>query len=160
MDMKKKNKKGFTLIELLATIVILTVVMSIGAYSVVNIIKHAQEKNYDLLIDNIMSGAEAYFQECEYVIDGDSELANDTGIECDKIDNHYDITLGELVRYGYIKGNSTDNKNKFTITNPKAKDANISNCVIRINYGGGTIIVTPVTEDDNCPKEYSKVVPE
>ena len=158
--MKKKNKKGFTLIELLATIVILTVVMSIGAYSVVNIIKHAQAKNYDLLIDNIMSGAEAYFQECEYVIDGDSELANDTGISCDKTNDYYNITLGELVQYGYIKGNGTDNNNKFTIVNPKLKDGNnISHCDIKVYSENGKVMILPINIEEPCPNKYSELNP-
>ena len=54
------NNKGFTLVELIATILILALVMSIASYSIINVIRNAKQKNYDLLIDHIKEGAELY----------------------------------------------------------------------------------------------------
>ena len=64
-----KNTKGFTLVELIATIVLLSLVMGIGAFSITQIIKSAKEKDYKLLIENINNAAELYYQECKTTID-------------------------------------------------------------------------------------------
>ena len=48
------NNKGFTLVELIATIVVLALVMGLASYSIVGIIKRSKEKNYELLVTNIL----------------------------------------------------------------------------------------------------------
>ena len=63
------NKKGFTLIELLATIIILALVMSIGAYSITAIIKNSKQKNYELLIGNIKDAAEELYDKVRMYTD-------------------------------------------------------------------------------------------
>ena len=74
MKKYKMNNGGFTLVELLATIVLLALVIGIASYSINAIIKNSQEKNYQLLINNIYDATEVYYQECKYT--------NNTGITC------------------------------------------------------------------------------
>ena len=138
------NRKGFTLIELLATIVVLALVISISTYSVITIIKHAREKNYKLLIENIKDASELYYQECKY--------ANNTGIACSSDGT---VTLGDLVKYGYLKGNGTNESDKYTIVNP-LNNKDISNCMISITYVDGKIVVTSLSSDASCSFEYQE----
>ena len=133
------NNRGFTLIELLATIVLLALVLSIGSIAITSIIKNAKDKNYDLLITNIRDGAEVYYQECKY--------ANNSGITCR---DDMTITLGELLKYGYIKGNDTDSSSKYIITNPH-DDENIGMCTIKITYSNGEVSVDTSESGGSCP---------
>ena len=136
------NNRGFTLVELLATVIILSIVIGIGTIAITSMINNAKNKNYDLLITNIKDGAEVYYQECKY--------ANNSGITCS---DDYTVTLGDLVTYGYVKGNSTDTDNKYTITNP-LDDESISDCKIKITYSNGKVSVGAVTHSGSCPEEY------
>ena len=137
------NNKGFTLIELIVTIVILAIVMSFGAYSIISIINATKEQNYQTLVKNIKSAVESYAIECKY-----SKTDN---IDCtDK-----QITLGELVKYGYLSGNSKDDTTKeYTLINPK-DNKSISNCIVKYAENSkGKITVTAVTTTGSCPKPY------
>lgn len=144
--MKKNilNNKGFTLVELLATIAILALVMGIATFSITVILNKSKEKNYQLLITSIKDAAETYYQECKY--------SNNTGINCNKnTDGSLKTTLGELLTYGYLKGNGTEGKN--VITNPQKNDVDISSCSIIIKYNNGSINVENdnFTVNDTCP---------
>lgn len=145
--MEKLNKKGFTLVELIATIVVLALVVSISAYAITNIINSAKEKNYELLIKNIKDASETYYQECKY--------SNNSGITCNDT-----VTLQELVNYGYLKGNGTED-NKMEIINPK-DNKNIGACSIAVKYENGKLTIKNKTNiesktDDNnsCPQDYN-----
>lgn len=140
--MEKLNKKGFTLVELIATIVVLALVVSIGAYAITNIINSAKEKNYELLIKNIIDASETYYQECKY------KYSNNSGITCN--DN---VTLQDLVNYGYLKGNGTKD-DKMVIVNPK-DNINIGECSIAIKYENGKLTIEDKTNNDSCPKKYN-----
>ena len=137
-----ENNKGFTLIELIATIIILAVVMSIGAYAITNVIRQSREKNYAILIKNIKDGVEVYYQECTY--------SNNSGIECR---DDWTIKLGDLVTYGYVKSNAEDKSGK--LINP-LDDSDISDCTIKVIYNDGEIDITPVGKLNNisCPTSY------
>ena len=148
------NNKGFTLVELLATILVLALVMSIGTFSVLAILKNAKEKNYNLLLNNIKDASELYYQECKYA------NSNNSGITC----NLTKTKLGDLVKYGYLKGNSTvkvsnniKEKDKYTLVNP-INDQNIENCYISVEYISNKIVVTAAANSNsNCPtsNEYN-----
>ena len=132
------NNKGFTLIELIVAIIILSLILSIGAYSIINIVKDSKEKNYETLIRSIKSGAESYAIECQY---NDITCANQ-------------ITLGDLVRYGFLSGNSKNNDKNYTIVDPK-DNKSIADCVINITKNtNGTITITPNNPTGSCPTSY------
>lgn len=143
--MNKMNNKGFTLVELIATIVILAIVMGIGAYSITAIIENSREKDYELLIKEIVNATETYYQECKFV---DNNCDSDS-----------QITLDFLVTHGYLKGNSVktdetnENKEKFILVNPK-DNKEISNCEIKYQYSGGKITVSAVNPTGSCPTSY------
>ena len=148
--MEKLNKKGFTLVELIATIVVLALVVSISAYAITNIINSAKEKNYELLIKNIKDASETYYQECKY------KYSNNSGITCN--DN---VTLQDLVNYGYLKGNGTednkiDNKidNKMKIVNPK-NNKDIGECSIAVKYENGKLTIESMSDNNSCPNDYN-----
>ena len=139
------NRKCFILIELLATIIILALVVSISSYAIASLIKNAKNKNYNLLIKNIKDAGELYYQECRY---GDEASL---GVDCTtQTDGSYHVALGTLVKYGYLKGNETDNNNKYIIVNP-LDNTDISTCMVAIAYQNGTVEVTSLTNTGSCP---------
>ena len=151
------NKKGFTLIELLATLVILGLVMGIASYSIISIINNAKKKNYELLVNNIKGGAEVFYQECRFSMDtvvsmvgGNTTLANNL---CKKSGNSYTVTIGDLVKYGYVKGNKSNNDGTSSIVNTNT-DEDISACVIKVAYTNDKIVITSNSTASKCPKEY------
>lgn len=129
------NKKGFTLIELLATLVILSIVVTIGGVAITRTISNSKEKNYQVLVKNIKSAVETYYHECNY--GGGSISCSDT------------LSLKDLVTYGFISSNGAGG----TLINPK-NDENISSCKIRYTYiaTSNSIIVSDVSGNENCPK--------
>lgn len=146
MKKYKNNNYGFTLVELLATIVLLALVIGIASYSITAIVKNSKEKNYQLLINNIYDSAETYYQECKYT--------NNTGITCTKDDSgNLNTTLEDLLKYGYLKGNSTDDDKNQSIVNPN-DNVNISTCQIKISYLSGTIKVEAINPTGSCPIAY------
>ena len=60
------NKKGFTLIELLAVIVVLGVVLILAMPIILDSINASRNASYKVLMGNIKTAAETYYQECEY----------------------------------------------------------------------------------------------
>ena len=149
--MKKIDNKGFTLVELIATIVLLSLVMGIGAYAITHIINNAKQKDYDLLIENINSAVELYYQECVYAKNG--------YISCPAKDGegyYYDVKLGDLVKYGFLKGNSKitegSDKDMMTLVNPKS-DEKIASCKIRYKYQDGKIEIKADSSSSGCPTD-------
>ena len=135
------SNKGFTLIELLVTIMLLAIVMSIGAYSIVNVINASKDKNYDLLIKNIKNASETYYEECKY--------ANNDRISCNiAADGTITTTLGNLVKYGYLTGNGKNDDNKYDLFDPNTNKL-ISNCQIKIKYNK-QIIITKNSNTDSA----------
>ena len=133
------NNKGFTLIELIASVLLLAVLMTITATSVVSIIQNSKDKSYELLIGNIKVGAQGFFEECENQEADSSTIENCPGRIVDasntsfKIQN-FTITLGDLLNYGFLKSSSVKEnggKEVKIVENPKTNE-DISNCTIKI----------------------------
>lgn len=142
--MKKIGSQGFTLVELIATLVLLSIIMGIGTYSITTIINNSKEKDYELLVKEIVNATEVYYQECRF-----------SNHNCDSDSK---ITLDFLISQGYLKGNSTifddvNDKEVFTIVNPK-DNKNISSCIIEYEYTNGKIKVTAVNPTGSCPRSY------
>ena len=140
--MIRLNRNGFTLIELLAVLMLLAIIMGISGYSIVGVLKSSRENNYNLLIENINSAVEQYYVECKY--------DDKSSITCSD-----QITLGNLVEFGYLKGNSTNDDDTSSLINPK-DNKNIDACVIKYSFSDGKIIIDAVTPrvNESCPTSY------
>ena len=134
---KIKNNRGFTLVELLAVIILLSIIMGIGTFSVTKIINSSKEKDYQKLIGEIGNALEVYYQECKFMNNN-----------CDS-DNT--ITLQFLVENGYLKGNATGNGGNMTLVNPKERDVNISDCQIKYEFENGNIKIEAINQTGSCP---------
>lgn len=126
------NKKGFTLIELLAVIVVLGVVLLLAMPSILDSINASRDSSYKILIGNIKTAAETYYQECEY---GDLSDKNKYGDYACAIDNNtINITIEDLANTGFLKVNDTKEvagKEVKVVLNPK-NNADMSDCQIKI----------------------------
>ena len=47
------NRHGFTLVEMLATIVILSIVLGIASYGIINVIKSSQKKSEKIFVERV-----------------------------------------------------------------------------------------------------------
>ena len=131
--MKKLNRKGFTLIELIAVIVLLSIVSVIGSYTVSSIITNSENKNYELLIKNIFTGVESYYQECKYGEFDSYYLIGDAD-ENGKI-NHNDARICEQYKDGILTGDFSlycDLNNDGTVSNDEIED------ILRYYVGSAT----------------------
>lgn len=165
--MNKLNNKGFTLVELIATIVLLTLAMSIGTYAIINIINNSKEKDYELFIQQVKDASETYYIECVYASNIGTMALHEGEIKATpirRLDENYEnicmvsaseLTLGKLVTAGFLKGNSKKDDGTITVMNPKDKQ-DISNCQIKISYENSKVVVTPVNNNGNtsCPDSY------
>ena len=98
MDMKKKiNNKGFTLIELLAVIAITAIVLGIGTYGIVNLVKKSNKSVSKISLTSIKETANIYSDEAS------DSLWIDPGSGDYK---YYCVTIDELINKGIIKKNA------------------------------------------------------
>lgn len=148
------NKKGFTLVELLATILILAIVVSIAGYSIINIIKSSKNENYKQLINNIKDAAEVYYEECRYSKETLYPAFNNNTSAVNTFCNGT-VSLGDLVKYGFLKGNEKGNNNTYTIVNPN-DNKSIKDCTINVSYNSttGKLTVSKVSGNSSCPSSY------
>lgn len=123
------NKKGFTLIELLAVIVILGVVLTLAMPSILDSINASRDSSYKILIGNIKTAAETYYQECEY---GDLSDESKYGVYACTIDNNtITTTIGDLANTGILKV-PADDSGKLNVTDPRDNKKNLNDCEITI----------------------------
>lgn len=139
--MKRLDNKGFTLVELIAVIVLLALIMGIGSVSITAVLNNSKKKDYELLVGNIKDASENFYIECKY---------NGGISECSQLSSG--ISLGTLVKYGFLTGNEKDG-NTYTLINPIDKK-NIFNCTIKIEYNNGDVIVSAKNPTDSCPTSY------
>ena len=126
----KINKKGFTLIELLAVIVVLGVVLTLAMPSILDSINASRNSSYKILIGNIKTAAETYYQECEY---GDLSDKNKYGDYACAIDNNtINITIEDLANTGILKVSESDENNKLVVLDPRDTTKNLNSCGIQI----------------------------
>lgn len=153
-DMKKIDRRGFTLVELLAVIILLSIIMGFGSYAVIGIINNTKEKSYQQLVGEIKNAVEVYYLEC---VEPPKDNTGNFLVNCpNKGENgFYNISLGDLVTYGYLKGNGTDSNDKTILVNPK-DNVNISSCEINYKYDGENVMVNAVDGETNesCPTSY------
>ena len=144
----KNDKKGFTLIELLAAIILLAIVMSISAVSVIGVINKSKSKSYDSLIEYAKIGAKSYFEECDNKeIIGSTESSK---IDCNKLDdNKLTLTFGDLLTYGFLVSSSKKNDSKI-VENPYNNE-NMNSCKIIVTK---TVINGNVSYNYNFEDKY------
>ena len=54
------NRKGLTLVELLATLVALSLVLGIGAYSMISVVRHTKKRSEDAFANSIKDALDIY----------------------------------------------------------------------------------------------------
>ena len=120
-----RNKKGFTLVEVISAIVILSIIITLGVFSITKVRSNILEKQYNNIKLEIELAAEKYYSDTE-----SKEVYVDT-----------------LIKEGYLKA---DNKS-MTITDPR--DKTILNCyIVTINDDekGSLGTENNVLENGNC----------
>lgn len=124
------NKKGFTLIELLAVIVVLGVVLTLAMPSILDSINASRDSSYKILIGNIKTAAETYYQECEY---GDLSDKNKYGVYACTIINGNTINtkIEALANTGILKV-SADDSGSLIVKDPRDTTKNLNSCGIQI----------------------------
>jgi len=98
---KEKERKGFTLIELLATIVIITLVFTIGFVFISDIFDSSNEAMDGINEKTILSVVE------DYVLEFREEVTWNEG-EDKEGNTGFCITLDSLINYGYFEGNEEE----------------------------------------------------
>lgn len=155
------NRKGFTLIELLAVIILIAIIAVLIVPSALKSVEKSKEASYNILIKNILTAAELYYQECEY---GDLKEESKYGIYACKFDinnnNAINTSLGALANTGMLKVNDLNGYDKKIVINPKT-DADISECTIKITKEvTSTFKVTYKIENTDtrsiCPTAYQQ----
>ena len=154
------NKKGFTLIELLVVIVIIGLISILIVPTALNLSETSKQKSYDILIKNIVTASQSYYEECEYG-DLSDESKYDT-YACEINNNTITTTLGVLANTGLldVKDNDKNDETIKVVLDPRNKDEDISNCSIKIkkNVNSSTYKVTYQIQNnstnDICPKTY------
>lgn len=162
------NKKGFTLIELLAVIILVALIGVLVMPTVINTTNQTKQKSYDILIKNIVTSAQTYYEECEYGNLSELDYENDKA--CIINDNSIETTLGALANLGFLPTKETyENSNKRKVSNP-INNQDISECNITITKTKNevtdsngiknnkvTYTITAGTQN-NCPttEEYQK----
>ena len=160
------NKKGFTLIELLAVIILVALIGVLVMPTVINTTNQTKQKSYDILIKNIVTSAQTYYEECEY-----GNLSNEKyGTYACKINNNtVTITLGTLANTGFLPVKDVDSNNKKKVLNPK-NNYDMTDCPITITKTKNEVtdsngiknnkVTYTITADgrEGCPttEEYKK----
>ena len=160
------NRRGFTLIELLAVIVIIGILGVLIVPGILNSVDSAREKSYNTLINNIVTSAQTYYEECEY-----GDLSDDKYGEysCKIINESETATirttyisaeLDDLANTGFLNVNDIDETtNKKIVKDPKT-DNDISSCKIKIKKTVDkstykvTYMITNIDTNSICPSVY------
>lgn len=160
------NKKGFTLIELLAVIILVALIGILVMPTVINTTNQTKQKSYDILIKNIVTSAQTYYEECEY-----GNLSNEKygSYACNIKNNTITITLGTLANTGFLSVKDVNSSNKKIVLSPK-DNHDMTDCPITITKTKNevtdengiknnkvTYTITAGTQN-NCPttEEYQK----
>lgn len=154
------NKKGFTLIELLAVIVLIALIAVLVMPSVLDSFEASKETSYKVLLENIKTASETYYQECEY---GDlSDSTKYGSYACTIKNNTINTTIGALANTGILKVSDTKN-DVLVVLDPIDTSRNLNDCQITIkkqvdsNYKVTYTITPTLTSESSlsyCPQDY------
>lgn len=118
--MNKLNRKGFTLVELLATIVLMTVLITVAVPAITKVGKSLKTESFCSKIQIIEAAASEYAN--DYFTGKENSGSNKVGLD--------NISLMDLVNMGYLKSDvniGTDNKGNPTTCNLYKAD---SKCIL------------------------------
>lgn len=149
------NRKGFTLIELLAVIVMLGIILILVMPSILDSLSASKESSYKILINNIKTAAETYYQECEY---GDlSDKTKYGDYACTINSNTITTSIGALANTGILKVPADDSGN-LIVKDPRDTSKSLNECDIIIekkvdSTSKATTYTVTVKEEqqDGCP---------
>lgn len=156
------NRKGFTLIELLAVIILIALIAVLIVPNIIDTMTKSKEASYQLLVKNIVTSAQTYYEECEY-----GDLSNRTkygSYACQINNNTITTTLGKLANTGILAVSDVNSDGGKVVLDPRDTKKNMSACQITItkkreetNINGiktikVTYIVTNEDNEDICPK--------
>ncbi len=105
------KKNGFTLIEVLAVLVILSIIMSIGAISVINIRNNSYEDLLETKKQNLEAAAIVYGQENPDVLKDKCEVDNYKSDYCAV------VTVATLINGKYFKSTETNANGEIDLIN-------------------------------------------
>lgn len=145
------NRKGFTLIELLAVIILIAIIGIMVAPTLLTTVNSSKEKSYNILIENIVTAAKTYYEECEYGDLSDSKYGD---YACKITNNTITTTLGTLVNTGFLSVTDVDENNNKQVLDPRNNN-DMSDCSITItkNIGEKYKVTYTITSNggSNCP---------
>lgn len=100
------NNKGFTLVELTAIIVVLAAIFLVSFPNILNMDKTTQQDEYDAMVEDLCLAGESYiytnmnkFEELIYP------------------DNKINISVGDLIYYGFVSGSLKNPNTETSIKN-------------------------------------------
>lgn len=135
------NNKGFTLIEVLAAFMLLGILVTFTAVSVIDYLDSADEAALKAMKENIKSGMINYYNECKYLSsdaickkDGAGSVIDDNG--------ELKTTIGDLAAKGFLE------RNGFTSIVDPVDNTDISSCEVSIKYENQEFALS--FKSDNC----------
>ena len=105
------NKKGFTLVEVLAVVVILSIILSMATFGVMNIRRNSLQKLVDTKISNLESSAIIYGQENQ------NELIETCNVDEVNYDFCKLVNVKYLIENEYYTTNEVNSENKKDLIN-------------------------------------------
>ena len=105
------NKKGFTLVEVLAVVVILSIILSMATFGVMNIRRNSLQKLVDTKISNLESSAIIYGQENQ------NELIETCNVDEVNYDFCKLVNVKYLIENEYYTTNEANSENKKDLIN-------------------------------------------
>ena len=105
------NKKGFTLVEVLAVVVILSIILSMATFGVMNIRRNSLQKLVDTKISNLESSAIIYGQENQ------NELIETCNVDEVNYDFCKLVNVKYLIENEYYTTNEVNSENKKDLVN-------------------------------------------
>lgn len=105
------NKKGFTLVEVLAVVVILSIILSMATFGVMNIRRNSLQKLVDTKISNLESSAIIYGQENQ------NELIETCNVDEVNYDFCKLVNVKYLIENEYYATNEVNSENKKDLIN-------------------------------------------
>lgn len=130
------NRKGFTLIELLAIIVLIALIAVLVMPSALDSTNASKNAAYKVLLENIKTASETYYQECEY-----GDLSDNTkygSYACEIKGNTITTNIGALANTGILKVSDTKN-DVLVVLDPRDTSKNLNDCGIIITKNKKTV---------------------